>query len=187
MSLLKCLSKKNYIYENYMWPWTTKPVIRFKFFEIEIYASSESWINKLSTDVWFDRTIFAAIQLFENGIWGCKKNLNIEKISFKVVQMKFLALHITNKKFSFEIFMAGIYKISSWNMILLNIVMIFGIKDKNYNLDAYSVLLAIATNIPVQFILVLLSRSADHTHTHTHHTHTHTQHMLVFVVYGDSP
>ncbi len=24
-----------------------------QFFEIEIYASSESWINKLSIDVWF--------------------------------------------------------------------------------------------------------------------------------------
>ncbi len=36
-----------------MWPWSTKPVIRVKFCEIEIYASSESWINKLSIDVWF--------------------------------------------------------------------------------------------------------------------------------------
>ncbi len=31
----------------------------------------------------------------KSGIWGCKKNLNIEKIIFKVVQMKFLAMHIT--------------------------------------------------------------------------------------------
>ncbi len=32
-------------------------------------------------------------------IWNLrmKKNLNIEKISFKVVQMKFLAMHITNQ------------------------------------------------------------------------------------------
>ncbi len=34
----------------------------------------------------------------------CKKNLNIEKIIFKVVQMKFLAMHITNQKLSFDIF-----------------------------------------------------------------------------------
>ncbi len=34
-------------------------------------------------------------QLYE--IWGCKKNLNIEKISFKVVQMKLLAMHIIKK------------------------------------------------------------------------------------------
>ncbi len=41
----------------------------------------------------------AEIQLFEN--------LNIEKIIFKVVQMKFLAMHITNQKLSFDIFMVG--------------------------------------------------------------------------------
>ncbi len=32
------------------------------------------------------------------------KYLNIEKISFKVVQIKFLAMHITNQKLSFDIF-----------------------------------------------------------------------------------
>ncbi len=37
------------------------------------------------------------IQLFENlESEGAKKNLNIEKIVFKVVQIKFLAMHITN-------------------------------------------------------------------------------------------
>ncbi len=36
-----------------------------------------------------------------------QKNLNIEKIFFKVVQMKFLAMDITNKKFSFYIFTVG--------------------------------------------------------------------------------
>ncbi len=36
-----------------------------------------------------------------------QKNLNIEKISFKVVQMKFLAMHITNQKLSFDIFTVG--------------------------------------------------------------------------------
>ncbi len=33
-----------------------------------------------------------------------QKNLNIEKITLKVVQIKFLAMHITNKKLSFDIF-----------------------------------------------------------------------------------
>ncbi len=33
-----------------------------------------------------------------------QKNRNIEKMAFKVVQMKFLAMHITNKKFSLDIF-----------------------------------------------------------------------------------
>ncbi len=36
-----------------------------------------------------------------------KKNQNIEKISFKVVQIKSLALHITNQKLSFDIFTVG--------------------------------------------------------------------------------
>ncbi len=39
-------------------------------------------------------------------IWNLRvqKNLNIEKIAFKFVQMKFLAMHITNQKLSFDIF-----------------------------------------------------------------------------------
>ncbi len=37
--------------------------------------------------VCYDRTIFERVQ----------KNLNIEKIIFKVVQIKFLAMHITNQ------------------------------------------------------------------------------------------
>ncbi len=36
------------------------------------------------------------------------KHLNIEKISFKVVQIKFLAIHITNQKLSLDIFMVGL-------------------------------------------------------------------------------
>ncbi len=50
----------------------------------------------------------AEMQLFENlESEGAKKNLNIEKITFKVVQMKFLAMHITNQKLSFDIFKVG--------------------------------------------------------------------------------
>ncbi len=49
---------------------------------------------------------FADIQLFENLESGYKgTNLNIEKIAFKVVQIKFLARHITNQKLHFDIFM----------------------------------------------------------------------------------
>ncbi len=42
-------------------------------------------------------------------IWNLRvqKNLNIEKIAFKVVQMKFLAMHITNQKLSLDIFTVG--------------------------------------------------------------------------------
>ncbi len=53
----------------------------------------------------------AEIQLFNI------KNRNIEKIAFKVVQMKFLAMHINNQKISFDIFTV---QISSWNMILIS-------------------------------------------------------------------
>ncbi len=49
--------------------------------------------------VCYDRTIFVNLKSED------AKNLNIEKIIFKVVQMKFLAMHITNKKISFDIFM----------------------------------------------------------------------------------
>ncbi len=33
-----------------------------------------------------------------------QRNLNIEKIAFKIVQIKFLAMHITNQKWIFDIF-----------------------------------------------------------------------------------
>ncbi len=62
-------------------------------------------------------------------IWNLRmqKNRNIEKIIFKVVQMKFLAMHITNQKLSFNIFTVG----NVQNILMehdLNILMIFGIK-----------------------------------------------------------
>ncbi len=50
----------------------------------------------------------AEIQLFENlESEGAKKNLNIEKIAFKVVQMKYLAMHVTNQKLNLDIFTVG--------------------------------------------------------------------------------
>ncbi len=36
-----------------------------------------------------------------------KKDLNIEKIAFKAVQIKLLSMHITNQKLSFDIFTVG--------------------------------------------------------------------------------
>ncbi len=55
-----------------------------------------------------------------------QKNLNIEKITFKVVQMKFLAMHINNQKLSFDIFTVGHIFMEHD----LNILIIFGIKEK---------------------------------------------------------
>ncbi len=61
-------------------------------------------------------------------IWNrrVQKNLNIEKIPFKVVQMKFLAMHTAKQKWSFNIFK---YLHGTWS--LLNILMIFGIKEQS--------------------------------------------------------
>ncbi len=75
--------------------------------------------------VCYDRTIFRRdTTIWKSGIWGCKKNQKIEKIAFKVVQMKFLAMHITIQKLSFNIFTVGnlqnilmehdLYLISKW-------------------------------------------------------------------------
>ncbi len=76
-----------------------------------------------------------------------QKNLNIEKIIFKVVQMKFIEMHITNQKLSFDIFMIG----NVLNIFMehaLNILMIFVIKEKLIILT-HIVLLSITTNIAV--------------------------------------
>ncbi len=56
-----------------------------------------------------------------------KKNLNIEKIAFKVVQMQFLAMHITNQKLSFYIFMVGNLQniFMEHDLYLTNILVIF--------------------------------------------------------------
>ncbi len=45
-------------------------------------------------------------------IWNLRvqKDLNIEKIAFKAVQMKFLALHITNQNLGFDIYGSKVTK-----------------------------------------------------------------------------
>ncbi len=40
-------------------------------------------------------------------IWNLRVQIFFEKIAFKVVQIKFLAMHITNQKLSFDIFTVG--------------------------------------------------------------------------------
>ncbi len=84
-----------------------------------------------------------------------QKNLNIEKITFKVVQMKFLAMHITNQKLSFDIFTVG----NVQNIFMehdLNILMIFGIKEKWIILTHT---MYIATNIPVLLMTAFVLQS----------------------------
>ncbi len=66
--------------------------------------------------VCYDRIIFENLRV--------QKNIHFEKIIFKVVQMKFSAMHITNQKLSFDIFTVR----NSQNIFMehdLNILMIF--------------------------------------------------------------
>ncbi len=52
------------------------------------------------------RQYLVEIQLFEylESEGAKKKNLNIEKMAFKLVQIKFLAMHITNQSLRFDAF-----------------------------------------------------------------------------------
>ncbi len=71
--------------------------------------------------------ISCEMQLFVNLESEGAKYQNIKKIIFKVVQRKFLAMHITNQKLHFDIFMV----VNLLNIFMehdLNILMIFGIK-----------------------------------------------------------
>ncbi len=102
--------------------------------------------------VCYDWTIFERVQ----------KNLILRKIIFKVVQIKFLAMHITNQNY---ILIYLRYKISSWNMILISND--FWHKRKIYNFDPYNVLLAIATNIPAAYDCFCAPGSHIHIYIYT--------------------
>ncbi len=115
----QCLLKQSdlsLIFNIYLWQKSRiykkkrKKKVIVKKVKIEIYTSSESWINKLSIDVWFVRIVqYFLPRYIYLKIWNLRvqKNLNIEKIAFKIVQLKFLAMHITNQKWSFDIFTVG--------------------------------------------------------------------------------
>ncbi len=90
------------------------------------------------------------IQLFENlESEGAKTNLNTAKIAFKVVQIKFLSMHITNQTFTFDIFTVG-----HLQNIFMEYPNDFWHKIKTSNFDPYCVLLAI--NIPVLLLTSFL-------------------------------
>ncbi len=87
----------------------------------------------------------AKIQLFENLESDGAKHQNTEKISFKVVQMKFLAMHITIQILRFYIFTVGSLK----NILMEHdLYLMSWHKRKINNFDPYNVCLPIATNIP---------------------------------------
>ncbi len=81
-----------------------KTSLKCQFFDIEMYTSYESWIDRLSIDVWFVgiEQHLAEIKVSQN--LRVQKKKNIEKISFKICPNEILAMHITNQKWSFDIF-----------------------------------------------------------------------------------
>ncbi len=75
-------------------------------------------------DVWL---IYNYLKNLQSEVAREKKYQNIEKIIFTVVQIKFLAMHISKQKLSFVMFTVGnLHKIYLEHD--LNILMIFGIK-----------------------------------------------------------
>ncbi len=80
------------------------------------------------------------------------KNFNIEKITFKFVQIKFLALHITNQKLGFDKFTVGnVQNIFMEHDLYLISLLIFGIKEK-----------LIILNLTVYFWLLLQNTPATY-------------------------
>ncbi len=100
---------------DHTWPRSTRPVIRVSFLKVR-FTHHLNWSSFHWCMGCYDRTIFENLRV--------QKNLNIEKIIFKLVQMKFLAMHITNQTLRFNIFMIGhlqnifmehdLYLISLW-------------------------------------------------------------------------
>ncbi len=119
-----------------MWPWTTKSVIRVNFWKLNTsYHLKAEYIGfplKLYLKIWNLR-----VQKHQN---------MIKKITFKVVQMKFLAMHIIDQKLRFYLFMVGNLQniFRTWSLLNND----FWHKRKIDNFDPYNILLVIATNIP---------------------------------------
>ncbi len=72
-----------------------------------IFLQTQNIWNKMNMNNFQTWSLTWDTTIWKSGIWGSEKNLDIEKITFKDVEMKFLAMHITNQKISFNIFMVG--------------------------------------------------------------------------------
>ncbi len=118
----------------HMWPWTRS---KFRF----IYNLKAEWINfPLTYGLLWQDNIWPRYNYLK--IWNLRvqKNTNVEKISFKVDQVKFLAMRITNQKLCFDIFTVGnVQNIFIEHDIYFSFE--FCHKRKNYNFDPYNVFL----------------------------------------------
>ncbi len=98
--------------------------------------------------------------LGQDNIWPRFENLESEGakkskywgIAFKVFQIKFLAMHITNQKLCFDIFTVGNLQniLMEHDLYLIAVLYDFWHKRKIDHFDPYNVLLAISTNIPLR-------------------------------------
>ncbi len=81
-SLLKNIKPSLHLYIQWLFFYTAK----YTYVTLDHKTSHKGQFFVRDTTIW------------KSGIWGCKKNQNIEKITFKVVQINCLAMQITNKK-----------------------------------------------------------------------------------------